>query len=74
VAVPAVSAAEPTPLAERAWVATRSQRGTVRADLTVVKRDGTTVVVHYERGEITAVKATRPSRSGDATARAQRSS
>jgi hypothetical protein len=57
VAVPAVSAAEPTPSAERLG-RHPILRGTVRADLTVVKRDGTTVVVHYERGEITAVSAT----------------
>jgi hypothetical protein len=31
---------------------------TVRAELTVVKRDGTTVLVHYERGQLTAVSAT----------------
>ncbi len=32
--------------------------GTVRADLTIVRRDGSTVVVHYEAGRITAVSAT----------------
>jgi len=57
VAVPAVSAAEPTRSAERLG-RHPILRGTVRADLTVVKRDGTTVLVHYERGEITAVSDT----------------
>jgi hypothetical protein len=56
VAVPAVSAADPTPTAERVG-RHPILRGTVCADLTVVKRDGTTVDVHYERGEITAVSA-----------------
>jgi hypothetical protein len=32
--------------------------GTLRADLTVVRRDGSTAVVHYERGTISAVGAT----------------
>jgi anti-sigma factor RsiW len=32
--------------------------GTVRAELTVVKRDGTTVLVHYEAGVIASVNAT----------------
>ncbi len=32
--------------------------GTVRAEFTVVKRDGTTVLVHYEVGEIASVTAT----------------
>lgn len=68
VAVPAVSAVEPTtpppagagplvpgrPGLERAGLL----RGVVRADLTVVKRDGSTVLVHYERGEITALSET----------------
>ena len=33
-------------------------RGAVRADVTVVKRDGSTVVVHYERGQVTAITPT----------------
>jgi hypothetical protein len=32
--------------------------GTVRADLTVVKRDGSTVLLHYERGQVTALTPT----------------
>lgn len=60
-AVPAASAAEPTTAPDAAAIARFAGhrhpllRGTVRADLTVVKRDGTTILVHYERGEITAV-------------------
>ena len=33
-------------------------RGAVRADVTVVKRDGSTVIVHYERGQVTAITPT----------------
>ena len=33
-------------------------RGAVRADVTVVKRDGSTVLVHYERGQVTAITPT----------------
>lgn len=31
---------------------------TVRAELTVVKADGTTILVHFERGQVTAVSST----------------
>ena len=69
VAVPAVSAVEPTtpppagpagPLVPGHPGLPRADflRGVVRADLTVVKRDGSTVLVHYERGEITALSDT----------------
>ena len=71
VAVPAVSAADPstTPGAGTASGGSAGDgqpgrirhpllQATVRADLTIVKRDGTTVLVHYERGEITAVSDT----------------
>ena len=30
-------------------------RGAVRADVTVVKRDGSTVLVHFERGQVAAI-------------------
>jgi hypothetical protein len=50
-ASPATGAARPRPL-RNAILA-----GTVRADLTVVKRDGTTVVLHLERGQVTALTA-----------------
>lgn len=66
--VPAVSAVEPTtpppagagPLVPGRPGPQRADllRGVVRADLTVVKRDGSTVLVHYERGEITALSET----------------
>ena len=68
VAVPAVSAVEPTtpppagagPLVPGRPGPQRADllRGVVRADLTVVKRDGSTVLVHYERGEIAALSET----------------
>lgn len=57
-AAPIVSAAEPstpgpvTPAMAARLARLALLRGTVRADLTVVKRDGTTIVVHYERGTI----------------------
>lgn len=38
--------------------------GTVRADLTVVKRDGSSVLVHYEAGTISAVGSTSISITG----------
>lgn len=65
VAVPAVSAATPAPGADPAPITAAGfaarhplLAGTVRADLTVVKRDGTTVLVHYEVGRVTAVSDT----------------
>jgi len=68
VAVPAVSAVEPTtpppagagPLVPGRPGLPRADllRAVVRADLTVVRRDGSTVLVHYERGEITALSET----------------
>ncbi len=63
-AVPAVAAAEPATAPDGPAIARFAAhwhpwlRGTVRADFTIVKRDGTTVLVHYERGEITAVSDT----------------
>jgi len=64
IVVPTVGAASPAPTdpASSAAVARFAARhpllaGTVRADLTVVKRDGTTVLVHYELGEVTAVSS-----------------
>ncbi len=67
VGVPAVAAADPT-AAPTAQQGPRGQagvplaaaflRGVVRADFTVVKRDGTSLVIHYERGEITALSDT----------------
>jgi hypothetical protein len=38
--------------------------GTVRADFTVVKRDGATVLVHYETGTISAIRPTSISITG----------
>jgi hypothetical protein len=65
VAVPIVAAASPSASATSAGqtptgFAARHPllAGTVRADLTVVKRDGTTVLVHYELGRIAAVSST----------------
>jgi hypothetical protein len=62
VAVPTILAAAPVagpsnPVAalDKAAVAGRLGR-VLRADATVLKKDGTTMVVHYERGEITAVR------------------
>ena len=74
VVAPAVGAASPPPNASAGIAAPRAAAdpseivrriarhpllaGTVRADLTVVKRDGTTVLVHYEVGQITSVSST----------------
>jgi len=61
VAVPTMLAAAPTvgpsgPVAALDQAALAGRLGRVlRADATVLKKDGTTMVVHYERGEITAV-------------------
>jgi hypothetical protein len=65
VAVPATMASTPATspaadaVASNAFAARHPLlAGTVRADLTVVRRDGTTILVHYERGRITALGAT----------------
>jgi hypothetical protein len=58
---PAASPAAPSAAADRRpvpGIRAAILRGAVRADVTVVKRDGTTVVIHYERGEVTAVSST----------------
>ena len=66
IAVPAVSAAEPAVSPANSDAATIARfvarhpllALTVRADLTLVKRDGSTVLVHYEAGRVTAVSDT----------------
>ncbi len=65
VAVPIVAAASPSPSTAAAGQASSGfaarhplLAGTVRADLTVVKRDGTTVLVHYELGRIATISST----------------
>lgn len=64
VVVPTVGAASPAPTDPTASAAVARfvarhplLAGTVRADLTVVKRDGTTVLIHYEVGKVTAVSS-----------------
>ena len=56
-ASPAASAA-PAKATGVAGIRAAILRGAVRADVTVVKRDGSTVVVHYERGQVTAITPT----------------
>jgi hypothetical protein len=55
-AAPAVGPAGPVAALDRAALAGRLGR-VLRADATVLKKDNTTMVVHYERGEITAVSS-----------------
>lgn len=55
-AAPAVGPSGPAAALDQAALAGRLGR-VLRADATVLKRDGTTAVIHYERGEITAVSA-----------------
>lgn len=63
VAVPTILAAPPAdtqagPGADVGQAAGPGRLGRIlRADMTVLKKDGTTMVVHSERGEITAVSA-----------------
>lgn len=57
-AATAQTAADPSAIAARRIARHPLLAGTVRAELTVVRRDGTTVLVHYEVGEITSVTPT----------------
>ncbi|HYM84311.1 MAG TPA: DUF5666 domain-containing protein [Candidatus Dormibacteraeota bacterium] len=66
---PSAPSADPSPLASPGASGAAKARGvagiraailagTVRAEFTIVKRDGRTVLIHYERGQVTAVTPT----------------